>query len=493
MRKEWFLEMGPWEAAEEELRKGTVGKAVEVCIQEIREAERGPRPKERVQAWLARLADRFGVVQSHSLLEVSTASSGLAKFASGLIARVFIDCAPYGMTDSFDFEIIGTKSSLIYRSNKGLGCYFVTAPDGSFTGRTICADGPASDLREVPAAKDVLRLGVVSLEHPHSTGNHFPALDHIQHVVKVAAIAHARKAECKEWLDRYGAAFYESRDELLRDTSIDAVLITSQNCDHARDSIAAAKAGKAIFCDKPIAVNLEENLASARACRENGVRFMTTYPLRFHPAIGEIRTRIERGDFGDIQAVMATNHGCMYEPGAPQWVKDPVRNGGGCIIDHTVHVADGIRFLTGMEFVNVRTYAKQALSGIKAEDIAVCHGELSSGAIYQIDCSWSRKPQDPPWGDATMRIIGTKGCASLDLYNNYRVEVFSPGGIEYRYSNPLSKQHGMIFLDYQKERETGARSINADETDGLRTMELVFASYESVKNDAAAAVHRNQI
>ncbi len=92
-----------------------------------------------------------------------------------------------------------------------------------------------------------------------------------------------------------------------------------------------------------------------------------------------------------------------------------------------------------------------------------------------------------------MRIIGTKGCASLDLYNNYKIEAYTPAGIEYRYPNPLSKQHGMIFLDYQKEKATGEKSTNADEIDGLRTMELVFASYESVKSDTVASVRRSQI
>ncbi|MGA2379081.1 MAG: Gfo/Idh/MocA family oxidoreductase [Spirochaetia bacterium] len=495
MRKEWFLEMGPWEVVEKKLAKGTVGQAVEVCVQEIRqEMQAAQGPRERVQTWVDRLSRMFGQVDSQSLLEKKFFVSGLLRFSSGLLARIFIDFAAFGMTDSLDFEIIGTKSSLIYRSNKGLGCYSIETSKGKFLGRTMCSDGVASDLREfTPIKSGIIRLGVISLEHPHATGNHFPALDNIQHVVKVAAIAHDNKKECEEWLHRYGATYYKSRDELLQDKSIDAVLVTSRNCDHARDSVAAAKARKDILCDKPIAISLEENLALVRACRDNHVRFITTYPLRFHPAITEIQNRIKQGDFGDIEAIMATNHGCMYEPGAPEWVKDPLTNGGGCIIDHTVHVADIIRFLTGKEFINVRTYAKSALSGIKAEDIAVCHGELDGGAVYQIDCSWSRKPSDPPWGDVTMRIIGTKGCASLDLYNNYRIEAFTPSGIEYRYPNALSKQHGMIFLDYQKEKATGEKSTNADETDGLRTMELVFASYESVKADTVASVRRSQI
>ena len=90
---------------------------------------------------------------------------------------------------------------------------------------------------------------------------------------------------------------------------------------------------------------------------------MTTYPLRFHPAIQEVKQKIDTGEFGEIQAIMATNHGCMYDPGVPEWVKNPQKNGGGCIIDHTVHVADVMRYLTGEEFESICTFAHSA--GIK--------------------------------------------------------------------------------------------------------------------------------
>ena len=341
-------------------------------------------------------------------------------------------------------------------------------------------DIASSDLQKVPKGPgSAIKLGVIGLDHPHATGNHFPALDQIRDAVSVAAIAHQNKKESRKWIEHFQAKNYSSRDELLSDKEIEAVLITSKNCNHAADAIASANAGKDVLCDKPIATSIEQTLAIVEACNKNHIRFVTTYPLRFHPAIAQLKAIIARGEFGEIQAAMATNHGCMYEPGAPAWVKDPAQNGGGCIIDHTVHVADILRFLTGKEFLSVRTFAESAWSGIPAEDIAVCHGEMTGGTIYQIDCSWSRKPRDPCWGDVTMRIIGERGSACFDLYNNYKIELYTPKGIEYRYSNSLSHQHGMIFLDYKKEKSSGVKSMNANEVDGLRTMELVFASYES--------------
>ncbi len=106
---------------------------------------------------------------------------------------------------------------------------------------------------------------------------------------------------------------------------------------------------------------------------------------------------------------------------------------------------------------------------------------MTGGILYQIDSSWSRKGSDPAWGDVTLRVVGTDGAASLDLYNNHTVQILTPDGVQCRYPNSLGHQHGMIFLDYQAEKRSGRKGRNADEIDGLRTMELVFASYESIE------------
>ena len=346
----------------------------------------------------------------------------------------------------------------------------------------------------------MIRLGVISLEHPHAWGNHFPALRYIQDRVKVAAIAHTSREQAQPWLDLFGATYYADRDALLAADDIDAVLITSRNLDHAGDAIAAARAGKDVFCDKPIATSVEDAQAIVAAVQASGVRFITTYPVRFNTSIRRVKAMIDAGELGAVQAIMATNHGCMYEPGEPDWVHDPRQNGGGSLIDHAVHVADVIRWLTGAEFATVRAQLATALRPIQAEDLAIVHGRLTDGTIYQIDASWSRRGTDPMWGDVTLRIAGTKGSATLDLYNNQRIEIYGAGKacsggadrgeITFKYPNYLLREHGEIFLDYAA--ATGGRppAICANVIDGLRTIELVFAGYESARTGATVEVHR---
>ena len=230
----------------------------------------------------------------------------------------------------------------------------------------------------------------------------------------------------------------------------------------------------------------------AEAVEKYKVPFLTTFPVRFSDAVRRTKALIDAGRLGKIQAVCATNHGCMYEPGAPDWVLDPLKNGGGCIIDHTVHVADIIRWFTGEEFDTVSTYAKHALHDrIQAEDIAVMQGTMTGGAIFQIDASWSRRPEDPMWGDVTIRVAGEKGAAYLDLYNNQRMEVYTNGDLRMQYPNLVAREHGDIFDDYLRHAEQVTPLVGAGVLDGLRTIELAYAAYDALREGHTVRVKRH--
>ena len=335
----------------------------------------------------------------------------------------------------------------------------------------------------------MLKLGIISLDHPHSRGNHIPALLYMKDRIQVTAIYHDDAEFARPWTEMFHAKYYDSRDALLADPEVQAVLVTSTNDRHAEDCIAAAYAKKDIFCDKPIATRVSDGIRIAQAVRENHVDFMTTFPVRFNRAVLRAKKMIGEGRLGAIQANMATNHGCMYEPGVPGWVLDPQKNGGGCIVDHTVHVADLMRWFTGEDFSTVYAEARGGVRPyVQAEEIAVMHGVMSKGTLYQIDASWSRRPEDPMWGDVTIRIVGEKGGISLDLYNNQRMEVYTGGEVQLHYPNLVARDHGGIFDDYVQHVNAGAALMGANELDGLRTIELVAAAYESVRQKKTVPV-----
>jgi UDP-N-acetylglucosamine 3-dehydrogenase len=337
----------------------------------------------------------------------------------------------------------------------------------------------------------MLRLGILSLAHPHATGNHIPALKYMCDRILIKSIFHDDKKVAAPWISMFDAKYCGSREELLEDPEIDAVLITSENYRHAEDCIAAAKAGKVIFCDKPIATSVDDAIRIHEAVKSNSVVFITTFPCRFNTSVQRIKRAIDQGALGKILAIAATNHGCMYEPGVPEWVLSHEKNGGGCIIDHTVHVADLIRWFTGEEFEKVSAFAKRSLhSNIQTEDIAVLHGTMSKGAVFQIDASWSRRAENPMWGDVTLRIIGNRGAAFLDLYNNQRLELYSDEDFSMHYPNLIVKEHGDIFDDYLRHINEGSDLVGADDIDGLRTIELVEAVYKALDLKDMVTVNR---
>lgn len=329
----------------------------------------------------------------------------------------------------------------------------------------------------------MINLGILSLEHPHSVGNHIPALKYMKDRIHVKAIFHKNVSEAKSVAEILGAEIYNKKEELLNDPDIDVVLVTSINDQHAKDCIEVAKRGKDILCDKPIAVTAKEAREIANAVEENGVKFFTTYPVRFNTSLLKVKKEIEKGEIGRLEAILATNHGSMYQPGVPSWVLDPKQNGGGCIIDHTVHVADVIRWISGAEFKSV--YVEAAKSGMRdylpSEDFAVLHGEMDDGLIYQIDASWSRKTEDPMWGDVTFHFVGSAGTAHVNIYNNQTLDVYVNGKKEEYFPNLIVYEHGCIFNDYLNYKN-GRPYWGADHIDGLRTVELVEAAYKSLNN-----------
>ncbi len=335
----------------------------------------------------------------------------------------------------------------------------------------------------------MINIGVLSLDHPHSTGNHLPALKYLKNKICVKGIFTEDIKMSKQIIDEFNCKHYLSREELLLDNEIDAVLITSKNSEHANDSISAMLAGKDVFCDKPIAVSVSDAVKIYSTALSTKQKFITTFPVRFNPAVQKIKNMIDSDYFGEIKAIMATNHGCMYEPGVPQWVTKSKINGGGCLIDHCVHVADIIRWLTHEEFQTVKVEAQNSLRDyIDSEDIAVLHGQLANGCIYQIDASWSRKKNDHMWGDVTFRIVGTKASASLDIYNNQCVEVYTEGTLTPFFPNNIVREHGEIFLDYYNHKTTGEPMISANVLDGLRTVELAYAGYSSLRSNKTETI-----
>jgi predicted dehydrogenase len=282
----------------------------------------------------------------------------------------------------------------------------------------------------------------------------------------------------------WGTTFEPDLDAALRGS--DAVIVCAENARHRELTLAAARAGRDALCEKPLATTVEDAREMVRACQEAGVLLGTAFPVRQSGAICALRDAVRSGALGRVLMIRGTNRGT--NPGG--WFVDKALSGGGALTDHTVHIVDAIRFVTGEEITSVYAEADTLVyPDLGVEDCGLLIMTLSGGGIASLDPSWSRPNQAfPIWGDVTMQVTGTNGVATFDylaqhtmLYRNSAVRAAQIGWGE--------DGNALLIADFVDAVRDG-RSPLASGEDGLRAVEVVRAAYASIASGQPVAVAR---
>lgn len=172
-------------------------------------------------------------------------------------------------------------------------------------------------------------------------------------------------------------------DALVSDPAVDAVYISTTNELHRDQVLAAAKAGKHILCEKPLAMSLDDACTMVEAAREAGVIMATNHHLRGAATHRAMRDAIAAGKIGKPLAARVCHAG--YLPDHLQgWRLDKPESGGGVILDITVHDTDTLRFVLGddpVEAVAFGQHGGMAKAGL--EDAAMGVIRFKSGLIAQ--------------------------------------------------------------------------------------------------------------
>ncbi len=136
-------------------------------------------------------------------------------------------------------------------------------------------------------------------------------------------------------------------EQALRDPNVHAVLIATSTGSHADLSIAAARAGKAIFCEKPVDLTLKKVEQCIAAVKKAKVPMFVGFNRRFDPSFRELKKRLDAGAIGKLEQVIITNR----DPGLPELRF--LASSGGLFLDFTIHDFDMARWLLGEEPVEV--------------------------------------------------------------------------------------------------------------------------------------------
>ena len=185
---------------------------------------------------------------------------------------------------------------------------------------------------------------------------------------------------------------------------------------------AVAGTGSALLVEKPLGVAPSESHALLALAAK--APLSVALPVRYNPGAIRLRRAAHDHSLGEAVAVWATNRNRF--PGG--WFADLSLAGGGCLLDHVVHVADLVGWIWGGSWASVRAEAGVLHhAGLPAEDTAMVLAERSNGMIVTVDPSMSRPDGMPGALDLTMRVWGERGVASVDIFAE-RVSAYDQTG-----------------------------------------------------------------
>lgn len=210
------------------------------------------------------------------------------------------------------------------------------------------------------------------------------------------------------------AASCNDLDAVLKE-DIDAVVLATPSGLHAKQAIRALKAGKAVFCQKPLGRTCEETRQVIEAARRNDRLLGVDLSYRHIHAMQAVRNAVRSGEIGRVFAVDLVFHNA-YGPDK-SWALDPELSGGGCVIDLGIHLVDllfwsleepKVRLVTSALFREGRRLTP--ISG-EIEEFAQADIDLAGGGVARLTCSWHCSCGQDAVIEAS--FYGTEGTASF--------------------------------------------------------------------------------
>jgi predicted dehydrogenase len=299
-------------------------------------------------------------------------------------------------------------------------------------------------------------------------------------MAKLAGVISGTPAKVKDWQSKYNIPEkncynYENFDRIKDNPDIDAVYVITPNSLHHDHVIWAAKAGKHVICEKPMAVNAREGQEMIDACRRANVKLLVGYRMHFEPKTLEIIRMRKDGELGKIMFFQGL---CGFRIGDPtQWRLNRQLAGGGAMMDIGIYAINGSRYMVGEEPAWVtaqetKTDFEKFKEGVD-ETIQFQIG-FPGGAVASCLSTYNMNFLD------RFFLNGQKGFAELQPATGY-------GPIKGRtHKGELGQPH-MTHQTVQMEEMAGIilhdkkPVVPVDGEEGLKDLKIIDAIYQAVK------------
>lgn len=192
------------------------------------------------------------------------------------------------------------------------------------------------------------------------------------------------QARADDFAKRFGAKHaYTSFDELLRNPEVTVVAIHTPNTQHAEQAIAAARAGKHVFCDKPMTTNTADAERVVHECEKAGVKLAINFHNRHMPCFVETKRIIDSGEIGmPVLVELEASPGVRPGGRLSTWRVDPALAGLGTTYSIGVHVYDILRYLLSSEITMVSTFFDTPRNVM--EEVSMSTFRFANGVTAQV-------------------------------------------------------------------------------------------------------------
>ncbi len=266
-----------------------------------------------------------------------------------------------------------------------------------------------------------LNFGIISYAHPHAL--RFASQIAGGKNTKLVAVsgdgsnADVARAEAR----KYGARFYESYEELLRDENVEAVYIAIETYRHREVAVRAAEEGKHILLEKPIALNLKDADEVIKSAKKAGVKLMLPFNPRFTDPLRKAKEMLDTGEIGVLEYVNAISENVkppIFLQGLDMsWFLDERKSGGGGFMDTAPHGVDSLLWLTGDIPKKVYADIGAKIYGFPVDDIGTAVLEFRKGVLAVLTAGWGN-PKGYSYGvEMKYYLVGSEGF--LDVRTAY--------------------------------------------------------------------------
>ncbi len=318
--------------------------------------------------------------------------------------------------------------------------------------------------------------------------NHFQSLGKHGERAELVAVCDTDAAALAGAVAATGARGFASLQELLAHSDADVVVLATPSGLHSQQAVEAARAGRHVLSEKPMATKFEEGQAMVRACRDAGVKLFVVKQNRLNATVQLVKRAIDQGRFGRIYLstvnVFWTRPQSYYDAARwrGRWDLD-----GGAFMNQASHYVDLLDWLVG-PVDSVHAYTATLARDIEAEDTGVMSVRLRHGGLGSINVTMLTYPKNM---EGSITILGERGTVRIGGTAVNKIEHWEfdtpheddakVAGASYGTESVYGPGHP-LYYDNVINTLRGEAHAEVDGYEGLRSLEVLIAAYRSARD-----------